>query len=349
MTKFLVIAPSWIGDTIIAQSLFMRLLERNPNSSIDVYAPKWVAPVLIRMPQVNKVIDNPFPHGELNLLKRRQQGIALKKGNYDHVIVLPNSLKSALVPFFAKIPMRTGFIGEMRYGLLNDARKLNKKELPLMVERYAILAEKANQPLQRPVPEPRLKPVTENIPTILERLDLTLENPVIIFCPGAEYGPAKRWPTEHFAALASMYKKDGYQIWLFGSNKDKPVCEEINRLSDNICEDLSGKTDLGEVIDLISCATKVVSNDSGLMHVAAAMDKPMAALFGSSSPEHTPPLSNHAKVISLNLECSPCFQRECPLGHFNCMRKLFPENVYNTLHNLNDAKKPTYPISAEFR
>ena len=331
MPKFLIVAPSWVGDTVIAQPLFMRLLKRNPGSTIDVFAPRWVAPVLSRMPEVHEVIDNPFGHGELRLTDRWRAGRNLKQRQYDCAIVLPNSLKSALVPFFAGIPKRIGFVGEARYGLLNDARKLDEITLPLMVERYALLAEPRDAPLERPLEKPRLRVDQASLQATLKRLGLNTDKPIIAFCPGAEYGPAKRWPSEHFATLAKTYRENGYQIWLLGSPKDQPVGAEINQLSGNNCLDLTGRTGLADVIDLMSCAKFVVSNDSGLMHIAAALDKPMAALFGSSSPRHTPPLSDKAKVIYLRLDCSPCFQRECPLGHFNCLRQLKPELVRSQL------------------
>ena len=334
MPKFLIIAPSWIGDTILAQPLFMRLRARHPDCTIDVFAPRWVAPVLLRMPEVSEVIDNPFGHGELRLLDRWRVGRELKRRGYDSAIVLPNSLKSALVPFFAGIPVRTGFVGEGRYGLLNDTRKLEENAFPLMVERYALFAEAPGATLQRPLPRPRLSIDPRALVAIVLGLDLDPSEPVVVFCPGAEYGPAKRWPAEHFAALARRYVASGHQVWLLGSKKDAPVGAEINELAGGICRDLTGQTGLAEVIDLMSCARLVVSNDSGLMHVGAALDRPMAALYGSSSAAHTPPLSNKARVISLHLECSPCFQRECPLGHFNCMRELKPALVEEALRDI---------------
>ena len=334
MPKFLIIAPSWIGDTILAQPLFMRLRTRHPDCTIDVFAPRWVAPVLLRMPEVSEVIDNPFGHGELRLLDRWRVGRELKRRGYDSAIVLPNSLKSALVPFFAGIPVRTGFVGEGRYGLLNDTRKLEENAFPLMVERYALFAEAPGATLQRPLPRPRLSIDPRALVAIVLGLDLDPSEPVVVFCPGAEYGPAKRWPAEHFAALARRYVASGHQVWLLGSKKDAPVGAEINELAGGICRDLTGQTGLAEVIDLMSCARLVVSNDSGLMHVGAALDRPMAALYGSSSAAHTPPLSNKARVISLHLECSPCFQRECPLGHFNCMRELKPALVEEALRDI---------------
>lgn len=327
MHKILVVAPSWVGDTMLAQPMFARLKQRHPGCLIDVFAPRPTEALLRQMPEVHDVIINPFPHGALEIGARMKAGRLLREARYDQVIVLPNSLKSALVPFFAKIPVRTGFRGEMRYGLLTDARKLDKHKLPLMVERFAQLAEDPMHPVHRPIPRPRLQVSEEQRQRVLQRLSLTLDKPVAVFCPGAEYGPAKRWPLPYFAELAQRLEARGYAVWLVGGPKDKDVADKIVALGNPHGRNLCGSTDLAEATALLSCANLVVSNDSGLMHLAAALDRPMLALFGSSSPEFTPPLSDAAQVIQLDIPCSPCFQRECPLGHFNCMMQLTPDRV----------------------
>jgi heptosyltransferase-2 len=270
----------------------------------------------------------------LELGKRYQLGKQLRHAQYDQAIVLPNSMKSALVPFFARIPLRTGFIGEARFGLLNDARKLNKARLPLMVERFAQLAEQAGDDIPRPLPNPRLNISDTRRSATLHKLGLTLNGPVAVFCPGAEYGPAKRWPIPYFAELAQRLRKEGFTVLLIGSPKDKPIADNIVALGNDACHNLCGTTDLGDAIVLLSFAQLVISNDSGLMHLAAAMDRPMLALFGSSSPLFTPPLSPHAEVIKLDLKCSPCFKRECPLGHFDCMMKLTPDRVWQRIEQM---------------
>jgi len=281
------------------------------------------------MPQVNAAIANPFGHGDLRLGERRQfaRGLA----GYDRAVVLPNSFKSALIPWHAGIKRRTGYIGELRYGLLNDIRALDKQALPLIVERYAALAQPRHEALTRPLPPPRLTIDERSRKVALGSHNLTLDRPVIAFAPGAEFGPAKRWPAQHFASLARSVLARGSQVWLFGSRKDQPITAEIQAATGGACVDLAGRTTLDEAIDLLSCASRVVSNDSGLMHVAAALDRPMAALFGSSSPEFTPPLSPRAVVISLKLSCSPCFKRDCPLGHTNCLVQMEPELVLKAL------------------
>jgi lipopolysaccharide heptosyltransferase II len=325
--KILIVAPNWIGDTLLAQPLFARLHKKLSGVVIDALAPSWTAPVLRRMPEINEVIDSPFDHGDLKLAARWRLGRALRARAYDEAFVLPNTFKSALIPFFAEIPLRSGFVGESRYGFLNLVHKLDEKHLPLMAERYAQLAEKPGAPPGRPLPEVGLRIDETNLAITLGRLALSRAKPVVAFCPGAEYGPAKRWPARHFAALARKLAAQGRAIWLFGSEKDREIGDEIARSSEGAATNLCGKTDLASAIDLLSLAEVVVSNDSGLMHVAAGVGRQVVALYGSSSPEHTPPLSRLARVVKTGIECSPCYQRECPLGHFKCMNDLTPERV----------------------
>jgi heptosyltransferase-2 len=325
--KILIVAPNWIGDALLAQPLFARLRRKHPGVLVDALAPPWTGPVLRRMPEIAEVIDAPFGHGELKLGARWTLARSLRGRGYDQAIVLPNTLKSALIPFFAGIPLRTGFVGELRYGLLNRVHKLDEQALPLMAERYALLAEEPGMPPARPLAEVRLRVDEAHLAAALARLELSRSKPVVAFCPGAEYGPAKRWPARYFAELAARLAARGRAIWLFGSGKDAEIGEEIVRLASGAAINLCGKTDLASAIDLLSLAEVVVSNDSGLMHVAAAVGRPVVALYGSSSPEHTPPLSRTYRIVRTGIDCSPCYARECPLGHFKCMIELTPERV----------------------
>ncbi len=330
MPRILIVAPSWIGDALLAQPLLRRLHDRLGRLSIDALAPPWCGQLLERMPEINEVITAPFAHGELGLRARWKIGRRLARRKYEQAIVLPNSFKSALIPFFADIPLRSGYVGEFRYGLLNLVHKLNAARLPLMAERYAQLAESPGAPLQRPLPSVRIEADPVNTARTTARLGLERTRAITVFCPGAEYGPAKRWPARHFAALARDLAKRGNAIWLIGSDKEAKLGEEIRAQSGGACVNLCGKTDLADAIDLINCATRVVSNDSGLMHVAAALGKPLIALYGSSSPAHTPPLSllpGSVRIVKTDLACSPCFKRDCPLTHFKCMNDLLPEQV----------------------
>ena len=307
------------------QPLLMRLREVHPAAEIHVLAPAWSAPLLARMPEVTASIENPFTHGAFDWAGRKALGCRLASADFQQAYVLPNSWKSALVPFFAKIPERIGYHGEARYVLLN--RRFPKSALPRLVDRYAALAGN----FDTATPEPRLTSSSEQQRAARESLGLPLDAAPVVFCPGAEYGPAKRWPVHHFAALA---KRLDSPVWIVGSAKDSPVGEDIARLSDGTALNLCGRTSLEQAIDLIAGARAVVSNDSGLMHVAAALDRPLVALYGSSSPGYTPPLSRHAKILSLGLDCSPCFKRECPLAPPNtlrCLEDITPERVLDAL------------------
>jgi len=313
------------------QPLLMRLSARQPDAAIHVLAPTWSAPLLARMPEVAASIENPFAHGKFNWAGRKALGRRLKNIGFAEAYVLPNSWKSALVPFFADIPRRTGYPGEARFILLNDRRTLDAAALPRLVDRYAALA----GPPDGPTPEPRLTSTPQQQRAARETLGLPLDVAPVVFCPGAEYGPAKRWPTHHFAELARRLTSADFPVWIIGSAKDAPVGEAIAQLAEGSALNLCGRTNLEQAIDLIAGATAVVSNDSGLMHVAAALDRPLAALYGSSSPGYTPPLSARATILSLELECSPCFKRECPLGHLHCLENLTPERVLAALPTLS--------------
>lgn len=319
---------------VMAQTLFQCLRQRHPECVIDVLAPEWSRPILERMPEVRQALSFPLGHGVMDVATRRRIGRGLR-GQYEQAILLPNSLKSALVPWFAGIPKRTGWRGEMRYGLLNDIRKLDKQRYPLMIERFMALAFEPGVELPKPYPQPRLRIDDGSRQAALDKFALSLDRPVLALCPGAEFGEAKRWPAEHYAAVAEAKIRAGWQVWLFGSKNDHPGGEEIRqRLIPGLREEsfnLAGETSLAEAIDLMSCAGAVVSNDSGLMHVAAALDRPLVGVYGSTSPQFTPPLADRVEIVRLGLECSPCFERTCRFGHYNCLRELPPGLVLQAL------------------
>ena len=327
--KTLIVAPSWVGDAIMSQPLLARLKGAG-SDCIDILAPAWVLPVYRRMPEVNATLISPFGHGQNSLRERWRLAREIARHAYQKAVVLPNSLKSALIPCLAGIPQRVGFTGEARFGLLNDRHTLNKTALPLMVERFAQLAQAPGTPIKRPIAPPRLLSSTEQQAACLRKMGLERPNKLAVLCPGAEFGPAKRWPTEHFATLAKALHADGFEVWAIGSPKDQAVGEAIARMSQTACLNLCGITSLEQAIDILAMSDLVITNDSGLMHVAAAVNRPIVALFGSSSPGFTPPLSDQAHILSLQLSCSPCFKRECPLGHLDCLTQLLPEQVLHT-------------------
>lgn len=336
----LVVGPAWVGDMVMAQTLFTLLRQQNPNLAIDVLAPAWSLPLLQRMPEIRRAIAMPLGHGKLELGVRRRLGLELRAQHYDQAILLPNSFKSALVPWFARIPKRTGWRGEMRYGVLNDLRVLDEKKYPLMVQRFAALAFAPDTPLPVQLPAPQLTIDTAAREALRARFHLAGDTPLLALCPGAEFGPAKRWPETHYAEVARQMLERHWQVAIFGSEKDRDIAQAIIDLlpesSRPRVTNLAGATKLEEAVDLLSAATAVISNDSGLMHIAAATRRPLVVVYGSTSPAFTPPLAERVEILQLPVECGPCFQRECPLGHLKCLRELPPARVLGALDKLLD-------------
>ena len=343
MQGILIIAPNWIGDAVMTQPLLAALKSQYPASTIDVLASTWVAPIYRACTEVNDVIEADFQHKQLQWGLRKQIVKDLQSKNYQTCYVLPNSLKSALIPWMANIPFRIGYRGELRFGLiniaLNNPSKINR---PPMVEHYLALSQLLSdgEPLVVNTLTPKLNVSSSAKQSIDKKLsDANIDSKsVFVFCPGAEYGPTKRWPASHFAELATHLAQElpNANIILLGSKSDHQLAEEILQQSQDSVKihNWCGNTSLDEAIALIGLAKVVVSNDSGLMHIAAALKTPQIAIFGSSDPAHTPPLSENAKVIWLNLPCSPCHKKECPLGHLKCLNDILPQQVLATLNTL---------------
>jgi len=328
LNKLLIIAPSWVGDAVISHSLIQRLKSVHPASPIDVLANPLVAEVYKTMTEINVVHVSPFGHGELNIIARRtfaKKIIAPEK--YDQAYVLPNSFKSALIPYFADIRRRIGFLGEQRYIVLNDRRKLDKKHLPLMVERYAFLANAQTEINKLPTLRPRFNENEKIKEQTKNKYGISLENPIVCLCPGAEYGPAKQWPKEYFSTTARDFEERNFTVIILGSKKDESIGKHIEKHGGKNIKNLCGSTSLKEAISIISFSDLVITNDSGLMHISAAHDTPTIAIFGSSSTAFTPPLSEKATVLTETMWCRPCFQRTCPLGHTDCLNKIRPNLV----------------------
>lgn len=331
--RILIVAPSWVGDMVMAQSLFIALKQRHPDCQIDVIAPPGTLALSDYMPELSCSFEMPVTRGKLGLMTRIKLGQELRQYHYDQAILLPNTWKSALTPFFAKIPLRTGYVGECRWGLLNDARKLDKTKLTKTVQRFVALANQPNDNDTVDIPKPFLRVDPTRQKQVIQKYNLVVEGKILALCPGAEYGEAKRWPVKHFAEVARQQIKQGWQVWLLGSAKDQVVTGQINQIAGGACVDLAGKTSLGEAVDLLSLVDQVVSNDSGLMHVASALNKNLIAIYGSSDPNFTPPLSDKAKILYAGLSCSPCFKRVCPFGHTDCLDGISAESVISELNS----------------
>ncbi|HXV78234.1 MAG TPA: lipopolysaccharide heptosyltransferase II [Candidatus Polarisedimenticolaceae bacterium] len=325
--RLLVVGPSWIGDMVMAQSLFLQLRRDDPSVTIDVVAPDWSRPILGRMPEIRRAIGLPVAHGRLGFAARWRIGRSLQGERYDRAIVMPKSWKSSLVPFFARVPVRTGYRGEQRFGLINDARPLDVSFDRPMVRRYLALAPRAGGTVAEEIPRPALRVDRDNRGRVAARLGLASERPVVACVPGAEYGPAKTWPAESFGELGRRLTASGVAVWILGGAAERETGERVRALAGPRARNLCGELRLEDAVDLLSLTSTVVSNDTGLMHVAAAVGSHVVALYGSSSPVYTPPLTDRAEVLYLGLDCSPCFERACPLGHHRCLRELSVDAV----------------------
>jgi heptosyltransferase-2 len=323
----------------MSESLVAALKRRNPAANIHLLAPAWSAPLGDRMPGVSATHIFSSTRGKLELRRRIATGVALRKENFDVAILLPNSLKTSIIPFAAHIPIRRGYVGELRYGFLNDLRTLDKGALPRTIDRFVALASDRGSP-PAAVTHPVLRYDADAALRLAQKFSLEDKGrPVVVLCPGAEYGPSKQWPATHFARLATILAARGFATWILGSSKDRPVAEEIVRLAGTkkkalVPFNLCGATTLLEAIDLMALATGVVSNDSGLMHVAAAIGRPVVALFGSTTSSQTPPLATRFRIVESDLPCRPCFERVCPLGHGDCLKTLQPKEVADALKEI---------------
>ncbi|ABK44061.1 lipopolysaccharide heptosyltransferase II [Magnetococcus marinus MC-1] len=331
-SPILIIAPAWVGDMVMVSALTCHLQRQFPARPVDLLAPAWTLPIVRRLPHVRHALEMPLGHGAFAPRHRWRLGVALRDQSYGQAIILPRAWKSALLPYAARIPQRTGFLGELRYGLLNDIRPLNKALLPRTVDRFMALGTPAHQPFTPPaLPQLALRYSAQAGLKVLARFtpEAPQQRPWVALCPGAEYGPAKQWPAHHFARTAQAILGEGYGVMLLGSRKDAAltahICAQLPPSPHLL--DLAGQTSLDEAVDLLAVAQTVITNDSGLMHVATAVERHVIALYGSSDPGHTPPLTEQADPLWLGLPCSPCFKRVCPEAHLNCLQQITPQQV----------------------
>lgn len=327
--RILVAGPRWIGDMVMAQSLFIALRQRLPDTLIDVLTPSHTAPLLARMPEVNEAVIMDTEHGRLDLARRRKVARALRGRGYDQAIVLQRSAKAALVPWLAGIRVRTGHRGEPRLGLINDARRLDKTRYRLKAEHYALLGLANEGDTLEPIAYPRLSVDTTNQQQLVDTLGLSLDRPIVGFAPGAAFGSAKQWPERHYAALAGELDSLGWACWIFGSNADRQVAQAMSKAAPRHGIDLTGRTNLTDAVDLAALTTQLVGNDTGITHLASATAPSVIALYGSTDPDYAPPLATVSQRLWRGMECSPCRKRECPLGHHACLEDLPVADVLN--------------------
>lgn len=327
------IGPAWVGDMVMAHTLVQRLRAQDPDAELHMLAPAATAALAARMAEIQTVHSVDFLHGEFGFSRRRRLGKSLRADAFDQAFVLPNSWKSALIPYFANIPKRTGWLGETRYGLLNDLRRLNKARYGLMIERFMALATPDGGLPSPSYPLPQLQVDAHNLARCLSEHQLVCDK-VAVLCPGAEFGPAKKWPPRHYAQLAVRLIAKGWNVWMLGSPNDRQDAADIVQMAGSPAElvNLVGRTTLLDAEDLLSVAQQVICNDSGLMHVACALGRPTVGIFGSTSASFTPPLGPVGLVVEQALACRPCFSRTCPLGHLDCLESLWPEQVLSQIN-----------------
>lgn len=336
--RILIIGPSWVGDSVMAQTLYKCLKKEEPNCTIDVISPSWTLPIIQRMPEISESISSPFLHGDIKILSRYKFGKSFQKAGYERSITLANSLKSSLIPFFAKIPIRTGWLGEMRYGLLNDIRKLEPKRDYLMIEKFALLSSKETEISLENLNYPSLEINFDNQKEKLDLFQIDTNLPCLAICPGAEFGPSKKWPAEYYSEVAEVYIRNGWNVLCLGSLNDKETGNKIESFQgldeENRFYNLIGETSLVDAVDLLAYCKRVVTNDSGLMHIAAAVGTPLVALYGPSSPEFTPPLTKRKKILRKIDGYEKIRKGDSEDGYHHSLLSIKPSEVIEALESL---------------
>ncbi len=343
--RILIIAPNWIGDAIMAHPLIQRLHQQQPEVALDVLAAPAVAPVCRAMAEVSEVMVTPFRHGALQLRQRWHYARQLKQRGYLAAYVLPNTIKYALIPWLAGIPLRVGYRGESRYGLINRMHFDDQPARPMQRFYAALALAPENYAGLGSIPKPRLQVSAARQQQVMQQFALDPAMPWLGLAPGAEFGPAKRWPARHFAELARLaLQADPQQgVLLLGSVKEAEASQEILSLLGQHfsaaelarrCHDLAGKTSLDEALALIAQTQAMVANDSGLLHISSALNRPVLACYGPTDPDHAPPFADKSYAWSLRLDCAPCKQRVCPLGHQACMQEMQADVAWQHLQGL---------------
>jgi heptosyltransferase II len=321
----LIVPYMWIGDFVRCHSVVKLLKASFPARPVDVLATTLCAPLADYMPELRQAIVVDLPRGRLAFAEQRALAARLRREGYGSALILPRTWKAALAPFLAGIPERTGWFGEWRYGLVNDMR-FGERALPRMVDRCAALALPRGATALPDWPLPELRVPAAEIAGFRERLGLAAGGRIVALAPGA-VGPAKRWPAASYADLARRLIADGASVWVLGGPAEAPLARIIADVGPHV-SDLTG-TDLRNAIIALAAANVAVSNDSGLLHVAAALGTPSIGIFGPTSRWHWAPLNPLAATIETTTElpCQPCHKPTCRLVHHRCMRDITTEQV----------------------
>jgi heptosyltransferase-2 len=343
LRKGVIVFPNWVGDAVMAHALLKPIVQRYPNLKWDAMAIPSVEAIVRFMPEINHIHLFSLDHGRLQWKERSQLARQIRLMEYDIALILPNNLKSALIPWLAGIPIRVGHLGEFRYGLLTHLLKrpsIGGRTPKTMVRFYQSLISLFDiDPIQAEFIWPDLRVGGFLKQRVREKF--SINGDFLVIAPGAEYGPSKQWKAHHIVRLIQLWIAErGGKVVLLGSPKDieitAQIMELLNQSSFSLEQviNLCGQTRLEEALALISQATAVVANDSGLMHAACALKIPVVAIYGPTSPLWAPPLGEHVKAVSLELACSPCRQRICPLGHHACMEDINAELIFASLKDV---------------
>lgn len=335
--RILLIGPDTVSHLLCTQALCIQLLAHYPNARIDIVASESLSGLINSIPQIQTHFPLETQNKKLSVKNIFKLVKKLKPEAYQQAIVLTDNYRPALLSWLTRIRSRIGFGSLIRLGLLNDIRTSNAEQYDLLIQRYVSLAYHAHDPdAAQKIPTPKLEVQDDTVKNTCHRYQLHDHKPILIICPGSPLGDTHRWPAKYFAAVANVKLDAGWQVWLIGHNSDQPYAAEIQTRTQKPCIDFTGRLNLEETIALLSIGKQVVTNESEWMHIASVLNKPTIAIYGAHHPSLEPPLSKYTKVVSIEIPCKPCNQRQCPDQHYRCLRDILPETI---THHLNLIEK----------